>query len=89
MSIDTLRNEIIASNIANRDVQGYQRLKLDFGRTWDDVPVAAVVPDKEGASSAVEQDLVDLSTNAVHYESMARVLSRYFSIINTITSSRG
>ncbi len=89
MSIATLRNQVIASNIANRDAQDYQRLAVRFARTLDDSPVAVVAPDASPAAGSVEQDLVELSTNASRYQAMARVLSRYFSLIDTITGNRG
>jgi len=89
MSIATLRNQVIASNIANRDAQDYQRLEVRFTRALDDSRAAVVAPDASPAAGSVEQDLVELSTNAAHYQAMARVLSRYFSLIDTITGNRG
>jgi hypothetical protein len=37
-----------------------------------------------GQAPSLEQDMVALSTNALHYQALARVLSRYFSIQETI-----
>jgi|SRR6185369_13031998 len=89
MSISSLRNQVIANNIANRDTPGYQRLALTFQRTLDGPEQPWLVSDTESAAAPLERDLVDLSTNASHYAAMARVLGRYFSIIGAITSSRG
>src|SRR5882724_4326044 len=86
MSVGSLRNQAIASNIANRDTQGYRRLKLGFDQAMDRAGAAAIIADGSSTPVSLEQDLVDLSANAGHYESMARVLSRYFSIINAITN---
>jgi flagellar basal body rod protein FlgB len=89
MSITSMRNQVIASNISSRDAQGYQRMKLSFDRALSGEHKASVVPDKANAGASVEQDLIDLSTNALHYEAMARVLTRYFSMIGAIANSKG
>ena len=92
MSVCNLRHQVIASNIANRDTQGYQRLQLSFDRAMDRATVTTVPVESSPTSGSqpqvpIEQDLVDLSANAGRYQSMARVLSRYFSILATITAS--
>lgn len=86
MSLRNLRHQVIVSNIANRDTQGYQRLKLQFDRAMDQTRPPAVSVDTSGTSVSLEQDLVAMTTNSGKYQAMARVLSRYFSIIGTITS---
>jgi flagellar basal-body rod protein FlgB len=90
MSISSLRNQVIASNIANHDTPGYRRLALAFGAALDGPAAAAVVPEapETSAGATLEQDLVALSTNATHYQALARVLSRWFAIANTITGSK-
>lgn len=85
MSVKSLEHEAIASNIANRDTQGYQRLKVQFDRAWG-AEAARITTDKTSAPVSVEEDLVALSTNAGRYQALARSLSRYFSIINAITT---
>lgn len=87
LSLRSLQHEVIASNIANRDTQGYQRLRLTFDGALEQVDSARVAPDTSGAAVPLEQDLVSLSTNSAEYQALARVLSRYFSIIATITGS--
>lgn len=89
LSLASLRNQTIASNIANRDTAGYQRLQAQFsealqggGGTHPVITAEAVA----GSATSVEQDMVALSTNALHYQALARVLSRYFSIQETIAS---
>ena len=90
MSARTLRHAVIASNIANRDTVGYQRLTLRFDEAMSRAAAVAPVRDTSATPVSLEQDLVALSANAAHYEAMAQALSRYFSIIGTITSeSRG
>jgi len=86
MSVCNLQHQVTAGNIANRDTQGYQRLKLSFDHAMSRADVATVSADTSQAPVPIEQDLVDLSANAGRYQSMARVLSRYFSILATITS---
>ena len=90
MSISSLRNQVIASNIANRDTPGYQRLALAFSHALDGPGVATVVPEapETSAGASMEQDIVDLSVNAKRYQALARVLTRWFAIANTITSSK-
>jgi flagellar basal-body rod protein FlgB len=86
MSARSLEHRVIASNIANRDTQGYQRLKVRFDRALEQAGSMRVVAETASAPVALEQDLVALSSNAAQYEAMARVLGRYFSIISAITS---
>lgn len=82
LSATSLRHQVIASNIANRDTQGYQRLQVQFDRAMG--AVVALEPGNEPPS--IEQDLVALSANSTRYEALTRVLSRYFSIVNAIAS---
>jgi flagellar basal-body rod protein FlgB len=103
LSFASLRNQVIASNIANRDTQGYQRIKARFdealGASFQSMasPGAAgsaersyrratVAVDNDGPAPSVEEDMVSLSTNALNYQALARALSRYFSIAETIAS---
>lgn len=90
MSVRTLQHSVIASNIANRDTQGYQRLKVRFEEAMDRPDAVRFVADSADAPVSLEQDLVALSANAAHYEAMARALNRYVLMINAIASdSRG
>jgi flagellar basal-body rod protein FlgB len=96
LSVATLRNQVIASNIAHRDTQGYQRLKLRFDEALaapafgTGAPAAAAKPvvavDASGARPSLEEDMVALSTNTLNYQALARALSRYFSIAETIAN---
>jgi len=90
MSISSLRNQVIASNIANHDTPGYRRLALSFRQALDGAAAATVAPEAPdtSAGASMEQDIVELSTNATHYQALARVLTRWFAIANTITSSK-
>ena len=86
LSVSNLRHQVIASNIANRDTQDYQRLALQFDRAMS----AVVTIDATTEPVSLEQDLAALSSNAAHYAALARALSRYFSIVNAIADgSRG
>ena len=86
MSVQSLRNEVIASNIANRNAEGYQRLKVGFERAFEEAGRATVVADGSNAPVALEEDLVALSTNSMQYQALARVLNRYFIVLATITN---
>jgi flagellar basal body rod protein FlgB len=79
MSAATLQQQVIATNIANRDVPGYQRMRLQFDRAMDAAEPARVVADAAGPGS-IEADLAAMSANTLHYQSLARMLSRWFSI---------
>jgi flagellar basal-body rod protein FlgB len=87
LSRASLQHEVIASNIANRDTAGYQRLQLRFDAALDRATIAAE-PAGPGVDAPVslEQDLVALSSNSARYEALARVLNRYFSIVSAITN---
>lgn len=86
LSLASLRNQALASNIANRDTEGYQRLQAQFSQALQGGATHPVITPEAtaGAAPSVEQDMVALSTNALHYQALARVLSRYFSIQETI-----
>jgi flagellar basal body rod protein FlgB len=89
LSAKSLEHQVIASNIANRDTEGYQRLKVEFERVFDSV-TPRIGPETTASPISTEEDMLALSTNAGSYQSLARSLSRYFSLINIITTaSRG
>jgi flagellar basal body rod protein FlgB len=87
MSVRSLQQEVIATNVANRDAQGYQRIQLRFESLLDGPDGASIVADPSAEPPSLEQDVLALAKNAGQYQTLARSLSRYFSIINAITSS--
>jgi flagellar basal body rod protein FlgB len=86
MSVTNLQHQVNVSNIANRDTQGYQRMKLQFDHAMGQAGAARIVSDKSTAPVSLEQDLVAMSTNLMQYQTMARALGRYFSMIAAITN---
>jgi len=86
MSVSNLQHQVNVSNIANRDTQGYQRMKLRFDHAMSEPGAAAVVTDRSTAPVSLEQDLIAMSTNLMRYQTMARAVGRYFSIIGAITN---
>jgi len=86
MSVCNLQHQVNVANIANRDTQGYQRMKLHFDRAMSGAEPPSVVTDRSVAPVTLEQDLVAMSNNLLQYETMARALGRYFSIIAVITN---
>lgn len=86
MSVSGLQHQVIASNIANRDTQKFQRMKVRFENAMDQAAGAVIVTEEGGASVSLEQDLIALSSNTMRYESLARVLSSYFSILAAISN---
>jgi flagellar basal body rod protein FlgB len=86
MSVCNLQHQVNVTNIANRDTQGYQRLQLRFERAMGEPDAATVVSDRSNVPVSLEQDLVAMSTNLMHYQTMARALGRYFSVIAAIAN---
>jgi flagellar basal-body rod protein FlgB len=92
LSFATLRNQVIASNIAHRNTEGYQRLAAEFdaamssGSTESAKPARGrVTVDTSGTAPSLEEDMVALSDNTLKYQALVRALSRYFSIVGTVT----
>jgi flagellar basal-body rod protein FlgB len=91
----SMQNRITASNIANRDSEGYVRLRLSFDAAMQAVDHAgtgsrqrslpAVVPDERTVS--LEDDLLTLSKNTINYQALTKSLSRYLSIASAIASA--
>ena len=99
MTVSSLRNQVISTNIANHGVPGHTRSAVVFdqamrtafeqqlGATGSATQPADVLnyvqvvqtPAQDDASS-LETDVVDLSSNALQYQVLARTLNRYFSI---------
>jgi flagellar basal-body rod protein FlgB len=95
LSVASLRHQAIASNVANRDVEGYQRLAVRFAEALSldsghgATPAASIVADTAASATAapsIEEDMVALSSNAMNYQALARILSKYFSIEQAIAS---
>jgi flagellar basal body rod protein FlgB len=86
LSLRSIEHRVIATNIANRDTQGYQRLRLQFDAAMGGTSEARLVADPEQIVVPLEQDMVSLSTNSVQYQGLARVLSRYFTMLGAITN---
>jgi len=96
LSSASLRHQVISSNIANRETPDYQRLKVGFDRALGDAALpssagrvgarAVVVADEVAAKPALEQDMVDLASNTMNYQALAKTLSRYFAILATIAN---
>ena len=86
MSVSNLQHQVNVSNIANRDTQGYQRMKVQFDHAMGSADAATVVTDRSNLPVSLEQDLVAMSTNLMQYQAMARALGRYFSIATAIAN---
>jgi flagellar basal body rod protein FlgB len=86
MSVSNLQHQVNVSNIANRDTQGYQRMKLQFDYTMDHAGPPRVVTDRSSAPVSLEQDLVSMSTNLMRYQVMARAVGHYFSLVTAIAN---
>jgi flagellar basal body rod protein FlgB len=86
LSVSSLQHRVTVSNIANRDTQGYQRMQLRFDRAMNEPGAAEVISESAEAPASLEQDLSALSSNAIQYEALTRVLNRYFSVLAVISN---
>jgi flagellar basal body rod protein FlgB len=93
LSVAGLRHQVIASNIANREAAGYQRLAVRFSQALGSAGEPRVEPEntvaidgRRAAAASLEEDMVALSSNAMSYQALARALAKYFSIAETIAS---
>lgn len=99
LDVATLRSQVLASNIANRDSIGHVRMKIAFDAAMGqadsaslrmDAPQggrlspATLVPDTSSAS--LEEDLLALSKNTLNYQALTRALSRHLSISSLIAN---
>jgi flagellar basal-body rod protein FlgB len=99
LSGSALRQEAIASNIANVNTPGYRRQDVDFAgalsAAWDKGAAAVdqVQPAKQtdqsavvradGSSVDVDVEAAAQAKNGLHYEAIAQVLKARASIIRT------
>jgi flagellar basal-body rod protein FlgB len=102
LGASTLRHSLIADNIANANTPGHVRMKVVFeehlSQALDQAAASGDVGALADASAEVrpaasrgtkvslDQEMVDLSSNAVRYQALTRGLSRYFSIASAIAS---
>lgn len=86
LSARSLQHEAIASNIANREVPGYQRLKTSFDAVLER-DGAVTQAGRAAEPVSLEQDIAALTANTSQYEALARTLSRYFAIVGVITNA--
>jgi flagellar basal-body rod protein FlgB len=95
LSVASLRHQAIASNVANRGAEGYQRLAVRFsealGLDGDNGAASAASIVAETATSttatpSIEEDMVALSSNAMNYQALAKILVKYFSIEQAIAN---
>lgn len=86
MSLRALQLDVIASNVANRDAQGYQRMRVQFDSALQRADTAHVEPDLTGSTPSIEDDLTQLASTSMQYQAMASSLSRYFALLATIAN---
>ena len=95
----SMRQQALASNIANADTPGYQRQDVDFQSAlraaWEggQKTVSAVNPtiqtDSSGATQAdgntvdVDQESADESQNGLTYEALAQVIKSRLNILDS------
>jgi flagellar basal body rod protein FlgB len=86
MSLRALQLDVIASNVANRDAEGYQRMRVQFDSALQRSGAVRIEPDVTGPTPSIEDDLVQLASTSMQYQALAGSLSRYFSVLATIAN---
>jgi flagellar basal body rod protein FlgB len=91
LSASALRHRVAVANVAHRDSEGYRRLAVRFEPAWgaaapwpsDPSPrlSTTVVAEPPGADTSLERDLASMSSNALHYQALARSLGAYLSLL--------
>lgn len=90
LSASALRHRVAVANVAHRDSEGYRRLAVRFEPAWAAAPArpgmashaaATVVAEPPGADTSLERDLAAMSSNALHYQALARSLGAYLSLL--------
>lgn len=90
LSASALRHRVAVANVAHRDGEGYRRLAVRFEPAWAAAPsrpgatphaAATVVAEPHGADTSLERDLASMSSNALHYQALARSLGAYLSLL--------
>jgi len=97
LSASALRHRVAVANVAHRDSEGYRRLAVRFEPAWgaaapwpsDRSPRLAttVVAEPPGADTSLERDLASMSSNALHYQALARSLGAYLSLLGAALDS--
>ena len=93
----SLQHQVHVSNIANRESEGYARLKVAFDRAIGLANSADgstslqsarpyVVRDAQASPVSLEEDLMAMSKNTMNYQALTKALSRYFSIASAISN---
>jgi flagellar basal body rod protein FlgB len=79
MQVTSLRQGVIAQNIANANTPGYEALK------FDDQLMKAVTRE-EKRQVVLEQEMSDLTENSVRYSAYVKMLSSKLNMLKTIAS---
>jgi flagellar basal body rod protein FlgB len=89
LSTASMKHQVIASNIANREALGYQRLAVQFAQVLQGdraAPTVVAEPSSASAAASVESDMVALSANAMNYQVLAKLLGRYLAIEQAVAN---
>lgn len=90
LSASALRHRVAIANVAHRDSEGYRRLAVRFEPAWSAASwrsgashqvAATVVAEPRGADTSLERDLASMSSNALHYQALARSLGAYLTLL--------
>ncbi len=92
----TMRQQALAQNIANAKTPGYQRMSVSFEQRLQSMlsqdgkvaatslaslqPVLELDPPSEN-SLALDQEVAQLSENALHHQALLKVLSKHYAML--------
>lgn len=91
----SLRHQAVALNIANANVTGARPARVQFEQLLADIPArlagggrvdAAEVPAARltigSGDISLDEEMTALSSNSLHYQALARALSRHLGIVS-------
>jgi flagellar basal-body rod protein FlgB len=91
----SLRQQVIANNIANAGIPDFQPLRVSFEERLSALAASnrALAPDglrqlrptisaDSGATPAIDQQMVQLSANVLHYRALLKNLNAHFELLS-------
>lgn len=79
MRVTSLRQGVIAQNIANANTPGYEALKFDE-------QLMKAVTREENRQVVLEKEMAELTENSVRYSAYVKMLSSKLNMLKTIAS---
>jgi flagellar basal-body rod protein FlgB len=93
LDVASLRQQVIASNIANAGSAGYARQSVSFAAQLDQLgddglPRIVEARNADGTPEQVRLDIemADMSQNTLQYQALLKALSRHYAILSSAIS---